>query len=174
MTLLLKQIFQLLKLLNSDTGTNQIAAGIAVGFILGMSPAFSLQAIIIVILMLLFRIQVGAALVSAFFFKFIAYALDPAFDALGTQVLEMEALRTLFTTLYNLPIIPFTRFNNSIVMGAGIIGFALSPLIFVFSRIFVQKYRKNVVERFQDSKLWKMLKATSLYKWYYKYDKLYR
>ena len=41
MTLILKQMFSLLKLLNSETGTNQIAAGVALGFIMGMAPAFS-------------------------------------------------------------------------------------------------------------------------------------
>ena len=39
MTLLLKQLFAFLKVLNSDTGENQVAAGIACGLILGFAPA---------------------------------------------------------------------------------------------------------------------------------------
>ena len=42
MTFLLKQIFGFLKLLNSENGSNQLAAGIAAGFILGMTPMMSL------------------------------------------------------------------------------------------------------------------------------------
>lgn len=173
MTLLLKQIFGLLKLLNSETGTNQIAAGVAAGFILGMTPSLSLQSILIYILLLLFRIQIGAAFIAAFFFSFIAWALDPVFISTGEKILEMEGLRETFITLYNLPIVPLTRFNNSLVMGSGVIAFLLSPLIFILTKILVTKYRRVVVDRFKETKFWKAIKATSLFQWYYKYDKLY-
>ncbi len=173
MTLILKQLFGFIKLLNSDTGTNQIAAGIACGFILGMTPSLSLHSLLLFVFMLVFRVQIGAAFLSAFFFKFVAYLLDPVFHQVGSMVLEMESLRGIFTTLYNLPIIPFTRFNNSLVMGSGVVSIALFPLIFFLGRFMVVKYRKAVVDRFKETKLWKWIQATSLYKWYYKYDQLY-
>ncbi|MBC87541.1 MAG: TIGR03546 family protein [Bdellovibrionaceae bacterium] len=173
MGLLLKQIFNFLKILNSDTGTNQIAAGIATGFILGMTPAMSLQTFLVVILMFIFRIQIGAALLATGFFAVFAYILDPVFDSVGQVVLEAGALQGLFTSLYNMPILPFTRFNNSVVMGSGVVGFALAPFIFLLARVLVQKYREKVVARFKETKFWKAVKATSLYKWYVKYDELY-
>lgn len=173
MALILKQIFQLIKLLNSETGTNQIAAGIAAGFILGMSPALSLQSLVLFLFIIIFRIQFGACMLAAFFFKFVAYLLDPAFHSVGASVLEMAGMRDLFITLYNMPLIPLTRFNNSVVMGSGIVGFLLAPIIFIASKIMIQKYRVKVLAKFQETKLWKAVKATSLYKWYYKYDNLY-
>ncbi|MCB9025388.1 MAG: TIGR03546 family protein [Bdellovibrionaceae bacterium] len=173
MGLIFKQIFQFIKLLNSDTATNQIAAGIAMGFVLGMTPAFSLQTLVVFICIFLFRIQMGAAFLSAFFFKFAAYLLDPLFDQVGAIVLSQEGLKPIFTTLYNMPIIPFTRFNNTIVMGSGVVTLASFPVVFILARILVSKYRQKVVEKFKESKLWKAVKATSLYKWYYKYDELY-
>lgn len=173
MALILKQIFQLIKLLNSETGTNQIAAGIAAGFILGMSPALSLQSLVLFLLIIVFRIQFGACLLSAFFFKFVAYLLDPAFHAVGANILEMGGLRDLFITLYNMPLVPLTRFNNSVVMGSGVVGFLLSPVVFFVSKLMIQKYREKILAKFQETKLWKAVKATSLYKWYYKYDNLY-
>jgi uncharacterized protein (TIGR03546 family) len=172
MGFLLKQIFGFLKLLNSETGTNQIAAGITAGFILGMTPGFSLQTILIWLLILFFRIQIGAALIMAFFFSFIAWVLDPVFHSVGHSVLTMSSLADYFTGLYNMPIIPFTRFNNTLVMGSGVVAFGLSPIIFVLSKVLVQKYRKSVLERFKETKFWKAVKATSLYKWYYTYDRI--
>lgn len=173
MTLLLKQLFGLIKLLNSDTGTNQIAAGVAAGFILGMSPMLSLQAILLLILCLFFRVQLGMMFISAFFFSFIAFILDPVFDQFGRFILELPSLASLWTTLYNMPLVPFTRFNNSIVMGAGVVGLILFPFIFIGARQLVRKYREKVVERFKDTKFWKAVKATSLFQWYYKYDNFY-
>ena len=170
MGLILKQLFAFIKLLNSDTGTVSLAAGMTCGFILGMTPSLSLHSLIIFLILFFFRIQIGAALVTAFFFKFVAFILDPAFHAVGSKVLELPSLQGFYTSLYNMPLIPFTRFNNSIVMGSAVITFVLSPFVFIMSRIFILKYRATVVARFKETKLWKAIEATKFYQWYYKYD----
>lgn len=170
MTFLFKQIFGFLKLLNSETGHNQLAAGIAAGFILGMTPMLSLQSLLVFLFIFFFRVQAGAAFLAAFFFAFAGWLLDPVFHSVGTSVLEMESLEGLFTTLYNIPFFPLTRFNNSIVMGSAVITIALSPVVFFVSRALVLKYRATVVARFKQTKLWKAIQATSFYKWYYTYD----
>ncbi len=173
MTFLLKQFFSLIQLLNSDTGTNQIAAGIACGLILGFAPVFSLQTILVIFLLFFFRIQIGAATLAAFAFKLIAWILDPVSNRLGMAILEAEPLRPLFTELYNLPIVPLTRFYNSIVMGAGALSILLALPVFFASKYLVKKYRKDVLERFKDTKFWKLVKATAFYKWYAKYEELF-
>lgn len=173
MTFLLKQIFSFLKLLNSDTGTNQIASGIACGLILGFAPALSLQTLLVIALLFFFRIQIGAATIFAFFFSLVAWILDPVSHQIGTAVLEMESLKPLFTEMYNMPIIPLTRFYNSIVMGSAVLSILLSPFVFLASRILIQKYRELILARLQQTKLWKIVKATALYKFYAKYDELY-
>lgn len=174
MALIFKQIFAFLKMLNSETGHHSLAAGIAAGFVLGMSPMLSLQAMLVFLCIFLFRIQMGAAFLAAFFFAFIAYLLDPMFHALGSDILTAPSLQGLFTTLYNMPLVPLTRFNNSIVMGAGVLTIILSPIIYIVSLILIVKYRETVVARFKATKFWKAVQATSLFKWYYSYDKLYQ
>lgn len=173
MTFLLKQIFSLLNLLNSDTGHNQIAAGIACGLILGFAPVFSLQTILVFLLLFFFRIQIGAAFLAAAGFKFIAYLLDPVSNAVGMWALELDALKPLYTELYNMPIVPLTRFYNSIVMGAGLISIVLAIPIFFISRSLILTYRAQIVARYQQTKFWKALKATKFYGWYSKYNELY-
>ena len=172
MTLLLKQLFALINLLNSDTAANQIAAGFACGFILGFSPMLSLQALLVFICIFLFRIQIGAALVSAFFFAFVAWLFDPVSHAVGSAILEAEALRPMFTAMYNMPLVPLTRFYNSITMGAGIVSLLLAPLVYVGSKRLIVVYRARVVERFKASHWWKLWAGTSLFKWYTTYAKL--
>lgn len=173
MTLLLKQIFAFFQLLNSETGTNQLASGLACGLILGFSPFMSLQTFLILFLIFFFRIQMGAAFLSAFFFKFVAYLVDPVADKLGRAVLETESLRPLFTQMYNMPLVPMTRFNNSIVMGSMVVGLILMiPAFFIF-RALIVKYRATFVARFKGTKIWKSFAATKFYGWYNKYNELY-
>jgi uncharacterized protein (TIGR03546 family) len=173
MTVLLKQIFGFLKLLNSDKGENQIAVGIACGLILGFAPSFSLQTLIVIVVLFFFRIQIGAAMIAMFFFAIIAWVFDPVFDSIGRATLEISGLKGLFTTMYNMPIIPFTKFNNSVVMGSLVLSFILAPLVFVISKILIIKYRISVFEKFKETKFFKGVKATGFYKWYAKYDSLY-
>ena len=172
MTLLLKQLFALIRLLNSDTGTNQIAAGFACGLILGFAPMLSLQALLVFVCMFLFRIQIGAALVSAFFFAFIAWLFDPVSDVVGSAILEIEALQPMFTMMYNMPLVPLTRFYNSITMGAGVVSLLFAPMIFFGSKRLILIYRAKVLERFKQSHWWKLWSGTVLFKWYASYEKL--
>ncbi len=173
MTFLLKQIYSLLKLLNSDTGHVQIAAGVACGLILGFAPAFSLQTVLVFLILFFFRIQIGAALLAAALFKFIAWMLDPAFHFVGAAVLETDGLRPLFTELYNMPIVPFTRFYNSITMGAGVISIVLALPTYFAAKALIIKYRVTVLARIQETKLWKAWKATAFYDWYAKYESIH-
>ena len=173
MTLMLKQLFALFRLLNSDTGTNQIAAGVACGLILGFAPMLSLQGLLVFLCMFLFRIQIGAALASAFFFALVAWLFDPLSHALGAAILEMPALQPLFTTMYNMPLVPLTRFYNSVVMGAGVLSLLLSPLVFFGSKRLIVTYRVQVVARFKSSPFWKLWSGTSFFKWYATLEKLH-
>ncbi len=173
MTLLLKQLFNFFKMLNSETGSHQIAWGLALGMVLGFSPFLSLQTLLVLCICMAFRVQMGAAFVSGFFFSFVAYLVDPLADQLGRWVLENPSFRPLFVQLYNMPIVPLTRFNNSIVMGSGLIGFLGAVPAFFFFKSAVKKYRQQVVVRFQNSKVWKVFRNTFVYKMYAKYQELY-
>ncbi len=173
MTLLFKQLIGLIRLLHSDTGQGQIAAGLAFGVFLGFAPFLSLQTLLVLIIVFLFRVQLGAAFLSAFFFKFIAFILDPVADPIGRFFLENPSLRPLWTSMYNVPLLPMTRFNNSIIFGSFIISLLLCPfLYFVFKKMIFQ-YQANIVQKVETSKFWKLMKASKFYLWYTKYNNLY-
>lgn len=173
MTLLTKQIINLIRLLHSDTGKNQIASGLALGIILGFAPFLSLQTILVLFLTFIFRIQLGAAFLSAFFFKFVAYLLDPVADPIGRALLEREDLRPIWLQMYNMPLMPMTRFNSSIVMGSFAISILLAPILFFVFRKLVELYQTKLVAKLESTHAWKAFKATKFYDWYNKYNDLY-
>ena len=121
----------------------------------------------------MFRVQLGAATLSAFFFKFVAFLLDPAADPLGKWLLEYPALRPTWTILYNMPFVPMTRFNDSIVMGSLVISLLLCPILFFVFRGLIFQYQTKLVQKFEASRAWKAFKATKLHDWYAKYNDLY-
>lgn len=173
MTLILKQLYNFIKLLNSDTDTMPLAFGLSLGLLLGFAPIFSIQTVIVVLIVFVFRVQLGAAFLSAFFFKFIAFLFDYPSHLLGQAVLENSALRPLFVSMYNMPFVPMTRFNNSIVMGSMVVSILLFPFAYYGFKALILAYRATVVARFKDTKAWKAFKATKFYDWYNKYNDLY-
>lgn len=173
MDILIKQLISLIKLLHSDTGQIQIASGLAFGVFLGFAPFLSLQTLLVLFIVFIFRVQLGAAFLSAFFFKFVAFLLDPVADSLGRWALESPGLRGLWTTMYNVPLLPMTRFNNSINMGSFIISIILCPILFFIFKKLILQYRTKVVQSFEQSKFWKLFKSSKFYFWYSKYHDLY-
>lgn len=173
MGLITKQIINLIRMLHSDTGQNQIATGLAFGVFLGFAPFVSIQTLLVLFIVFIFRVQLGAAFLSAFFFKFVAFILDPIADTLGRWALENPSFRDLWSFMYNTPFIPMTRFNNSIVMGSFIISLILCPILFFLFRYLIMQYRTQFVQRIEATKAWKAFKATKFYDWYAKYNDLY-
>lgn len=97
---------------------------------LGFSPSLgSLHLIVLLLSLCILRLPlVFLFLVSAAFWALGFFGLDAAINALGLKVLREPLLSGLWTQMYNAPLIPWTRFSNSMVMGATVLTFALLPL----------------------------------------------
>lgn len=173
MDIITRNLFNLFRVLHSETGSHQLAAGVCGGMILGLTPFFSLQSLLVFFAVLFFRVQLGAAMVSAFFFSIIAYLLDPLFDRVGHFFLAHPSLFSFWSSLYNLPLLPLTRFNHSVVLGSGIIALLLCPLVYFIALKMIAKYRQVVVTRFRASTFFKAVKGTKIYGLYQKWHNLY-
>jgi uncharacterized protein (TIGR03546 family) len=109
------------------------------------------------------------AIFSYAIFSGIAYLLDPWFHTLGYNLLvNVEGLRGLWTTLYNTPLVPFTRFNNTVVMGSLVISIGLLLPVYFLSKKLVISYREKLEPKVQKMKWVKLLKSNQIYQWYEK------
>ena len=166
MLALLKFIQSLVKTLHSEGTPGQIAAGMALGAALGLTPLMSLQNFAIFCLLFVLNVSFGAALLAWGLATPLGFLCDPLFDRIGSALLENEALRPLWTTLTNIPIVPFTNFNNSVTLGSFVVWAALFlPMYFGF-RYLVIRYRVTLGEKVRRSKLWKAIAASQLYNVY--------
>jgi uncharacterized protein (TIGR03546 family) len=68
--------------------------------------------------------------------------------------------------LTNTPILPYTNFNNTVVLGSFVAWLILSIPIFFAARYGVTRYRATVGERVRQSRFYKTVTASQVYNWY--------
>jgi uncharacterized protein (TIGR03546 family) len=162
--LVLKLLQSLVKALHSEGTPGQVAAGMALGAILGLTPLLSLHNLFIVALIMMLNVSVPGAALGWAIATPLGFALDPAFDAIGRWLLlDIPALTPLWTALANMPVVPLSNFNNSVVLGSLVSSLVLFVPIYVASRWGVRRYRDTLGERVKQSGWYRAITASKLY-----------
>ena len=163
---MLKAVSKLVVALNSNVKKTEIAAGIAWGVLLGLVPAGNFFWVVLFLVSFFFNVHHGIKLGFFALVKVIAPAFAMAIDSLGWTILHIEQLKPLFTSMYNMPFVPFTKFNNTLVAGglaAGVIlwlpvFFGMLPLITLYRNTVGPKIRKSaVVQKIAKFPLFKLV-----------------
>jgi uncharacterized protein (TIGR03546 family) len=163
----LKLVINFIKILREGQTPAQVAGGFALGFILGLSPMFTLQGALVWLIILMLDVNLSAATFSLAFFALFAYIFDPLFHRLGYFMLvDINSLKGLWTTLYNAPIAPLTRFNNTLVMGSFISALILFVPVYFGMKKFVIAYRATIGVKVAQWKIYKIIDRSSLVQWY--------
>ncbi|HRY29329.1 MAG TPA: TIGR03546 family protein [Elusimicrobiota bacterium] len=166
----IKLILKLINILNKEASPRQIAAGIALGSIAGITPTASLHNLPVLVLILLLRVNISSAFVSLAAFSAFSYFLDPLFNKIGYALLTLPALKHFWTELYNTPLLAWTNFNNTLTLGSLVFALLLfGPLYFVLAWA-VKTYREKFLEKVRTWKIVQMLKASKLYGLYASYS----
>jgi uncharacterized protein (TIGR03546 family) len=137
-----------------------MAFGAIFGVFMGLIPGIVPKCMIFVFIMI-FRVNIGAAFASAAFFAFAGFAIDPIGDKVGYFVLNAGFLRPLYSRLYNLPLVPFTNFYNTIVAGNFILSLFLSVPAYFAAIKFTAYYRAHLMPKALKWRITKLLFAGS-------------
>jgi uncharacterized protein (TIGR03546 family) len=150
---MIKAVARLIVALNSNAKKSQIAAGFAWGLLLGLVPAGNFFWIVLFVVSFFFDHNHGSKIFAMALVKLCAPFLAPLVDSFGWQVLHIEALQPLFTTMFNMPFVPFTKFNNTLVAG-GLVGGAILWLpAFIIFMLLIPLYRNTLAPKIRNSKL---------------------
>jgi uncharacterized protein (TIGR03546 family) len=166
MLALLKLIQSIIKTLHSDGTPAQVAAGIALGSALGLTPLINVHNLIIFALIVILNVSFGGGMLGWALFVPVGFLLDPAFDAIGRRLLEAPSLRPTWTAWFNTPLVPYTNFNNSVVLGSVVGWMILAVPIFFAARYGVARYRATVGERVRRSRFYQAVTASKVYNVY--------
>jgi uncharacterized protein (TIGR03546 family) len=170
MLTLLKLLQSLIKTLHSEGTPGQVAAGMALGAVLGLTPLMNIHNLVIAAAILVLNVSVGGAMLGWALFLPVGFALDAVFDRIGHHLLlETPALTPLWTSWFNTPILPYTNFNNTVVLGSFVAWLALMLPIFFAARYGVARYRATLGERVRRSRFYNAVtasKAYNVYTWF--------
>ena len=166
MLAILKLIQSLIKTLHSDGTPGQVAAGIALGSALGLTPLVNVHNLVVFALIVVLNVSFGGGMLGWALFVPLGFLLDPAFDAVGRRLLMDPGLRPLWTSWYNTALVPYTNFNNTVVLGSVVGWLALAVPIFVLARGGVIRYRATLGERVRRSRFYQALPASKAYNFY--------
>ncbi len=163
----LQLVGNFLKILRAGQSPAQIAGGFALGSLVGLSPSFTLQGLFFWLLIFALNVNLSAAFLSFTLCILFAYLLDPLFHWLGFQLLvEMESLRGFWTALYNAPIAPLTRFNNTVVLGSLVGALLLFPFVYFAMHRFVMAYRATIGAKVEQWRIYQIISKSAVVRWY--------
>jgi uncharacterized protein (TIGR03546 family) len=163
----LQFISKFIKVMRAGASPAQIAGGFGLGFLIGLMPFLTLQSVVIFCIIFLINVNLSAATFAIFVASFGAFLLDPIFHHLGFYVLTgIQALQGLWTRLYNMPVGPLTRFNNTVVMGSFVGGLILFTPVYFGMKKLVVAYREGLEAKIKKWKVVQMITGSKLWQWY--------
>ena len=163
---LLKLIQSLFGALHSEGTPGQLAAGIVLGSFLGLTPLMNIHNAVIFALLVLLNVSFAGGMLGWALFVPIGFLVDPLFDWIGHGLLLAPSLRPMWTAFYNMPIMPLTNFNNTVVLGSLVFALVFAIPLFFALRWAVARYRETVGARVRQSRFYQALTASKAYNVY--------
>jgi len=149
----LRSLRLLVLALTAESSHRQIAGGIALGLIVGLVPKGNLLALGLLTLASAIKISLPGLFFSIFLFSWLALLLDPLTHRLGEALLAAPLLQSFWVWLYQWPGVPWTQFNNTIVLGSLVLGLLLAGPLYAASLPVIQRYEPGCRARIKKYRL---------------------
>ena len=114
---------------------HQLGLGMAFGVAVGLIPKDSLIPFVIGIIAILTTANLLCFGIGVIVAHVVSPLLDHLTHQIGSSVLTFSPLEPLWATLIELPLMPWARFNNTVVMGTLILGILLAVPVYTMTRM---------------------------------------
>jgi uncharacterized protein (TIGR03546 family) len=138
---LIRPVRALVDALVKNNSSREIAAGFALGLVLGLVPKGNLIAVSLLVLLFSLRVNRGAGLVATFTFSWFGGVLDPFAHKAGIYLLTLGSMQATYASLLQLPLGVWFEFNNTVVAGSLAIGLYLLYPVFLLADLALQLVR---------------------------------
>lgn len=147
----------LVEALTAESSSRQIALGFALGLVIGLVPKGNLIAIALMLVLYCLRVNLAAGLSAAVMFSWVGMLIDPFTHKIGLWLLSAESLRPTWTQLYDLPLAPWTAFNNTVVLGSLVVGLAMFYPVYRLSEPLAARFGPPLQRRLQRFRIVRLL-----------------
>ncbi len=161
---MITMIAKLLAALNANSRPGEIAAAAAFGLMLALIPGGNLLWILLFIIVFFLKVHLATALFVMALARLGVPFLDPFISRVGLSILNIGGLNSLFTAMINMPLVPYTDFNNSLVTGGLAAGIVLWVPVFLLFALLVRLYRNRLWPLLANSRLVKAFQRLPLVK----------
>lgn len=148
--------------LSSASSPHQLALGFSMGMLIGLVPKENLIAVVLLFILAGSKINLCSASLSTILFSWLSLLLDPLSHLIGRGALLASPLQGFWQSVYELPLAPWTDFNNTIVMGSLILGLLLFYPVYHFSKPLFEKYTPLVAAKLKQYWIVKILWGTEV------------
>jgi|GEM_PF-463434 len=122
---LFKQLLHVRNVFRSGDTPRQLAFGVGLGVMLGLVMNGNLLAVGLTFLVCATRANLSMVALTTLVVGCIAHVTDPITHQIGYTVLTLPALQGTFQWMYQLPLVAWTDFNHTVVMGSFLLGVTL-------------------------------------------------
>ena len=163
---LFSQIQSLIESLHSKDSPRQLALGAAIGSLGGWVPFNILYTPFIFLLLYLLNVNPGMGLLVMVLTSIFGFLLDPWAGLVGHWLLvDVDFIKPLWRMLFNIPVVPYTRFNNTVMLGSVIFALLLFFPVYFLTKWGVGRYRTKWKDDLEKMKIVKWLKHTKALGW---------
>ena len=128
----------------AQSAPSQLSMGLAAGILVGLVPKGNLLAIMLGMMLAATRVNLGTAATAIICCSLASPLFDPVSHLLGSWLLNQPSLCVFWTWLYNQPVVPWTAFNNSVVLGSFVTGLLFLYPAHRLSQPLFEKYSEVV------------------------------
>ncbi|MDD4003785.1 MAG: TIGR03546 family protein [Elusimicrobiaceae bacterium] len=155
--------------LTQNSSPSEVALGAAFGVVIGMVPKANLTAQLLLVLLMLLRTNAAVGLAVAAAVSALGAVYDPLANIVGYALLvKATALAGFWTALYNAPFVPWTAFNNTIVLGNLVLGIMVFVPAYLSARRAAVYYHEKLAEKVRQSRLVRYLRRSWAVDWYFR------
>ena len=162
MLLLLRPVQFLAQALTEDSSSRQLAWGVAFGVLIGLVPKDNLTAAALMVGVSALRVNLAAVTLAAFLFSWCGLLFDPLSHRLGYWLLTTGPLQPVWIWLYDLPLLPWTAFNNTVVLGSLLIGLVALYPVYRLAEPLARRYAAPLCQRLQQLRVVRLLWGAEL------------
>jgi uncharacterized protein (TIGR03546 family) len=150
----------LLGALVAGDSPRQLALGFTLGMMIGLVPKGNLVAIGLLLVLLSTRVNLATGMGAAALFSWLGTLADPLSHRIGLALLSAETFQPLGAYLYDLPLVPWTALNNTVVCGSLALGAWLAYPTYRVSHRFFRAWQPWLLRRLDAFRLSHLLTRT--------------